>query len=113
MGKIIDAIFIFLGCIWYIIIWGLGLKFLFYFHKYISDNSFLNFKTLLSINPNQPYYSLATFMIRETRIGLDVVGSQIMGLLFLKKLKLLLIIMKIQKIKILFQKMIIMNGMKI
>jgi|GEM_PF-6686132 len=43
MGKIIDAIFIFLGCIWYIIIWGLGLKFLFYFHKYISDNSFLNF----------------------------------------------------------------------
>ena len=51
---------------------------------WLLDNSFLNFKTLLSINPNQPYYSLATFMIRETRIGLDVVGSQIMGLLFLK-----------------------------
>ena len=30
---------------------------------WLLDNSFLNFKTLLSINANQPYYSLANFMI--------------------------------------------------
>ena len=93
MGKIIDAIFIFLGCIWYIIIWGLGLKFLFYFHKYISDNSFLNFI----------FYIVVIFCIYK-------ILKQIKEIYYIKNI---LEKMKIQKIKILFQKMIIMNGMKI
>jgi len=51
---------------------------------WLLHNSFRNFKSLLSINPNVPYYSLATYMIRETRTGTEFLGSQIMGLLFLE-----------------------------
>lgn len=51
---------------------------------WIYKNSYLNFKDLLKISPNMPYYALATYMIRETRIGTEVLGSQIMSLFFLE-----------------------------
>ena len=47
-----------------------------------SNNFFQSIKIL--VDPRTPYYSLALFMIKNTRIGTEVLGAQLMSLTFLK-----------------------------
>lgn len=59
---------------------------IFYFSSmdWLYNNSFFNIGSLKVVNTLNPYYYLAAYMVRSSRFATEIVGSQIMGLLFLK-----------------------------
>lgn len=59
---------------------------IFYFSSmdWLYNNSFFNIDSLKVVNTLNPYYYAASYLIRSSRFATEIVGSQIMGILFLK-----------------------------